>query len=154
MPNLINLELADNLLTGQIPPELGELSALQSLNLSGNGLTGEIPEELARLPETARIFIAENRLSGCVPAPLRFGIQGDPGVPHCDDEKGSGDEDQPAGGAPDFEMVWPVLTSVEPAVAVPGARVSVVGEGGFLFSPPNKYDESSRAFDVFLIVNQ
>jgi len=46
-------------------------------------------------------------------------------------------------------MIWPVLTGIEPQAAAAGGRVTVFGEGGYLFTPPGKYDESSRTFDVF-----
>ena len=38
-------------MTGEIPPELGNLASLELLDLSGNQLTGEIPPELANLVE-------------------------------------------------------------------------------------------------------
>ena len=37
------LGLSDNYLTGEIPPELGNLIRLQTLYLDGNNLTGGIP---------------------------------------------------------------------------------------------------------------
>ena len=43
LPNLTALNLAYNLLTGTIPPELGTLTQLQLLDLRRNQLSGEIP---------------------------------------------------------------------------------------------------------------
>ena len=43
------LELIANALSGPIPPELGNLTALESLRLGYNGLSGPIPPELANL---------------------------------------------------------------------------------------------------------
>ena len=44
------LNLRDNQLTGEMPPELGNLSSLQSLVLANNQLTGEIPPNSATSP--------------------------------------------------------------------------------------------------------
>ena len=44
-----HLDLSINQLTGQIPKELGKLSALTILDLDGNKLTGHIPKELGNL---------------------------------------------------------------------------------------------------------
>ena len=43
------IDLSENQLTGEIPPELGSYETLISLNLSKNQLTGEIPSELGNL---------------------------------------------------------------------------------------------------------
>ena len=43
------LSLADNALTGPIPPELGQLTNLQELWLSRNEFSGPIPSELGQL---------------------------------------------------------------------------------------------------------
>ncbi len=44
------LNLRANQLTGEIPPELGNLANLINLDLERNQLTGEIPPELATSP--------------------------------------------------------------------------------------------------------
>ncbi len=43
------LNLMNNQLSGEIPPELGNLAGLEWLDLGGNQLSGEIPPELGNL---------------------------------------------------------------------------------------------------------
>ena len=59
--------LYDNGLSGQIPPELGELSKLGGLELVRNELSGEIPDELGNLSELRRLSLFGNRLTGAIP---------------------------------------------------------------------------------------
>jgi hypothetical protein len=59
-----------NHLTGAIPPELGNLTALQSLYLQSNQLTGSIPPELGNLTELQVLVLASNQLSGSIPPEL------------------------------------------------------------------------------------
>ena len=66
------LSLADNLLGGEIPPELGRLSELTSLRLQGNQLSGQIPHELAGLPNLAELKLSDNGFTGCVPELLMY----------------------------------------------------------------------------------
>ena len=65
--NLANLErlfLLGNQLSGEIPPELGDLSKLKQLILSDNHLSGPIPPELGSLSNLERLFLRDNRLNG------------------------------------------------------------------------------------------
>ena len=70
LANLTELVLADNQLTGEIPPELGGLSNLQQLSLWSNQLTGEIPPELGRLSNLTGLFLDGNQLTGEIPPEL------------------------------------------------------------------------------------
>ena len=67
---VVDLSLRENQLTGQIPPELGNLSNLQSLNLWGNQLTGEIPTELGSLSNLRSLYLEGNQLTGAIPNEL------------------------------------------------------------------------------------
>ena len=65
------LYLSRNNLTGEIPPQLGDLANLQILFLDDNELTGEIPPELGGLPRLRLLHLEQNRLTG--PVPPEFG---------------------------------------------------------------------------------
>ena len=54
MESLTVLSLAQNNLTGEIPPELEMLRNLENLNLHSNELTGNIPTQLGNLREPIR----------------------------------------------------------------------------------------------------
>ena len=56
-----------NNLTGQIPPELGNLQRLEEFWLSGNDLTGPIPPELGQLQILTSLELGWNNLSGPIP---------------------------------------------------------------------------------------
>ena len=64
------LRLANNALSGEIPPELGSLSDLKWLLLGDNKLSGEIPAELGSLSNLTTLALDFNDLSGCVPSSL------------------------------------------------------------------------------------
>ena len=71
--NLANLEvlsLHENQLSGEIPPELGNLANLEVLSLSRNQLSGEIPPELGNLANLEVLSLQENQLSGEIPLEL------------------------------------------------------------------------------------
>ncbi len=71
--NLASLEwlsLARNDLTGPIPPELGSLTSLEGLSLSDNDLTGPIPPELGRLTSLWWLYLSGNDLMGPIPPEL------------------------------------------------------------------------------------
>ncbi len=67
---LYELALPNNNLTGPLPPELGNLSELQTLNLSRNSLTGPLPPELGNLSELQTLDLFRNSLTGPIPPEL------------------------------------------------------------------------------------
>ena len=72
LSNLESLKLSNNGggLSGEIPPELGSLSNLKSLQLHYNGLSGEIPAELGSLSNLTELSLIYNALSGEIPPEL------------------------------------------------------------------------------------
>ncbi|CAN6235334.1 unnamed protein product [Urochloa humidicola] len=81
---LVSLSLAGNMLTGPIPPSLGDLPVLTYIDLSSNDLTGGVPPELQNL-KLALLNVSYNRLSGRVPPSLiselpAVFLQGNPGL--------------------------------------------------------------------------
>ena len=70
LSNLESLELAQNRLSGEIPPELGNLANLEEMNLWVNQLSGEIPPELGSLANLEDLYLSGNELSGEIPSEL------------------------------------------------------------------------------------
>ena len=71
--NLANLEilsLKNNRLSGEIPPELVNLANLKWLVLDNNQLSGEIPPELGNLANLEGLALHDNQLSGEIPSGL------------------------------------------------------------------------------------
>ncbi|KAJ3248002.1 hypothetical protein HDU78_002435 [Chytriomyces hyalinus] len=64
------LKLACNNLSGFIPRELGALANLQVLVLAGNHLTGSVPAELGSLINLETLDLSTNKLSGMIPKEL------------------------------------------------------------------------------------
>ena len=67
---VIKLSLWDNDLSGQIPPELGQLENLRELGLQNNGLSGQVPVELGQLTKLEELSLRDNKLSGQIPTVL------------------------------------------------------------------------------------
>ena len=67
---LETLSLYDNELVGEIPAAFGNLESLEYLDLGSNRLTGEISVELARLDNLERLYLEDNRLTGEIPSAL------------------------------------------------------------------------------------
>ena len=70
LSNLKNLELGYNNLTGAIPAELGNLNSLISLRLTYSGLTGAIPSDLGDLVNLHQMGLGNNDLTGEIPSAL------------------------------------------------------------------------------------
>ena len=64
------LDLANESLTGAIPPSLGRLFELTTLDLSNNILTGSIPREIGWLHNLDTLKLSGNSLTGCIPLAL------------------------------------------------------------------------------------
>ncbi len=67
---LTALNLPDNNLRGNVPPELGNLTKLRGFRLQNNSLTGTIPTELGNLTELRDLWLNYNSLTGTVPPEL------------------------------------------------------------------------------------
>ena len=65
-----DLNLQQNGLSGEIPPELGSLTYLRWLRLDRNKLSGEIPPELGSLANLYELHLWGNQLSGEIPPEL------------------------------------------------------------------------------------
>ena len=68
--NLTSLLLGDNQLTGPLPPEIGKLSLLERLEIQRAGLSGPIPPELGGLLSLGSLYLSENDFSGALPAEI------------------------------------------------------------------------------------
>ena len=74
---LTNLYLSWNQLSRTIPPELSNLTALTNLNLGWNQLSGTVPPELGNLANLDALYLAGNRLRGCLPAVWKYVVEND-----------------------------------------------------------------------------
>ena len=64
LANLEILDLSDNKLSGEIPPQLGDLSNLELLNFGNNELSGKMTPELGNLSNLEYLDLTGNMLSG------------------------------------------------------------------------------------------
>ena len=67
---VVELDLSQNQLSGQIPAEIGQLTGLTNLDLFGNQLTGEIPATIGNLDKVTRLSLWANQLDGSIPVEL------------------------------------------------------------------------------------
>ncbi|CAL1383334.1 unnamed protein product [Linum trigynum] len=68
--HLGSLQLQNNLLSGNIPPEIGKLTNLSILFLYNNTLSGPIPSEIGYLESLSLLDLSGNQLSGPIPPPI------------------------------------------------------------------------------------
>ncbi|MTI25798.1 leucine-rich repeat domain-containing protein, partial [Fulvivirga kasyanovii] len=72
--NLSNLEtltlFSNPSIGGEIPPEIGNLTALKDLSLNNMGLTGTVPSTLGNLTNLLSLRIDQNNLTGGLPVEL------------------------------------------------------------------------------------
>ncbi len=67
---VIRVNLAENNLSGTLPPELEQLTRVTRLSLYSNKLTGTIPEELGNLTNLTQLTASWNQLTGGIPEEL------------------------------------------------------------------------------------
>jgi hypothetical protein len=65
--NTTELYLFSSQLTGEIQPEIGNLTNLTSLYLNNNQFTGSIPSEIGNLTNLTHLFLSSNQLIGSIP---------------------------------------------------------------------------------------
>ena len=70
LANVDDLILRSNQLSGELPLELGNLANVDDLILRSNQLSGELPLELGNLANLTWLYLDGNQLSGCVPSSL------------------------------------------------------------------------------------
>ncbi|KAJ7966192.1 Leucine-rich repeat receptor-like protein kinase [Quillaja saponaria] len=68
--HITHLNLAQNVLNGTIPPEIGELSNMQYLSLGINNLTGPVPPELGKLTKLVSLSFSSNSFFGPLPSEI------------------------------------------------------------------------------------
>ena len=68
---VVSLDLFNNDLAGPIPPEVGDLAALERLDLHGNELSGAIPTELGRITSLGWLRLSGKRFERPDPARVR-----------------------------------------------------------------------------------
>ncbi|CAL5052252.1 unnamed protein product [Urochloa decumbens] len=73
LSHIKSLNLSNNFFNGQIPVSFANMSEIESLDLSHNELTGPIPWQLTRLWMLGVFSVAYNNLSGCIPNSGQFG---------------------------------------------------------------------------------
>uniref|UniRef100_A0A3N7HYC5 Leucine-rich repeat-containing N-terminal plant-type domain-containing protein n=1 Tax=Populus trichocarpa TaxID=3694 RepID=A0A3N7HYC5_POPTR len=67
---ITGIDFSCNNFTGEIPPEIGNLSMIKVLNLSHNSLTGPIPPTFSNLKEIESLDLSYNKLDGEIPPRL------------------------------------------------------------------------------------
>ncbi|KAM3327882.1 hypothetical protein P3S68_033344 [Capsicum galapagoense] len=65
--SMAGIDLSNNQLSGEIPTELCNLTAIRALNLSSNHIIGTIPSEFSNLQKIESLDLSYNKLSGRIP---------------------------------------------------------------------------------------
>jgi len=68
--DITQIILSNNKLTGKIPSNVGDLTALKALDLNTNSISGGIPMSLATIPGMQQIVLYRCALTGTIPAAI------------------------------------------------------------------------------------
>ncbi|KAK7272976.1 hypothetical protein RIF29_14021 [Crotalaria pallida] len=67
LPNLLSIDISNNLFYGTIPPQIGNLSRIHHLNMSSNSFNGSIPQEMWTLRSLNELDLSICNLTGPIP---------------------------------------------------------------------------------------
>ncbi|KAL6897760.1 hypothetical protein ACP4OV_006719 [Aristida adscensionis] len=70
LAHLLQLDLSNNRLSGDIPYEIGMLHRLMGLSLSQNGINGSIPVSIGNLTGLKSLDLSNNQITGVIPASI------------------------------------------------------------------------------------
>ncbi|XBI88195.1 hypothetical protein VPH35_026183 [Triticum aestivum] len=107
LSHIKSLNLSNNLFTGPIPTTFANMSEIESLDLSKNMLNGSIPWQITRLSSLEVFSVADNNLSGCLPATGRLSTfdmdsyRGNNNLTSCISHSGPVGRNGTVGSAPD-----------------------------------------------------
>jgi hypothetical protein len=71
LKNIVELDVSENNLFGEIPTTIGDCLSLQNLSLQGNSFVGNLPPSLASLKDLHYVDLSRNNLSGTIPKDLQ-----------------------------------------------------------------------------------
>lgn len=66
------LTLSSMQLDGEIPTQIGALTALKTLDIRDNTIKGVIPDEIANLKELEKLYIDNNKFTGEIPGAIAY----------------------------------------------------------------------------------
>lgn len=67
---VVSLVLESLQLDGELPPQIGALTALGTLDLRGNTIKGTLPDEIANLTNLEKLYIDNNKFTGEIPGAI------------------------------------------------------------------------------------
>ena len=112
LSKLATLNLANNNLSGELPPELGRLLNLTGLQLHGNQFNSQLPPELSSIGTLRGARLGGSEFTGCAPDLLNDAAFIPLDLPKCDVP------DHPAEGGSIFSRVLKLVAAVISAKAL------------------------------------
>ncbi|CAK9325271.1 unnamed protein product [Citrullus colocynthis] len=68
---LLTFSIIGNRLSGEIPPEIGDIASLEELILEDNQIGGNLSENLGKLTSLRRLLVSSNNITGSIPESFR-----------------------------------------------------------------------------------
>ncbi len=155
--HITEILLNQNNLSGSIPPELGELTALTTLRLYTNQLSGSIPPEIGNINSLELLSIYDNQLSGSIPAAL--GNLGNLTVLNLFDNELNGSIPASLGNLMNLEQLYlnsnELIGSIPPELGGLAKLQFLSLDGNMLTGPvPLEFANLNALFNLVLTSNQ